>query len=245
MRRGEDFRWLRVVSSQRTSPTMQRLRLAGANLQHFSAPDNLHVRLYFPTDRQLAEQPAHEITHDDSAYTMRYYTIRNIDANAGWMEIDFVLHGDGGPGCNFALAARTGDLCGVSGPCGRGLKPCRSCVVIGDDTALPAIARICEVLPPDCVGRILALSQHPVTIRTPPKVTVSWIRPTRAHGFDHSKIAEDALTAMDEPLMRGTFIWVAGEFQLVQDLQKVADRVPSDRRLLVPYWRRTPTVGQE
>lgn len=245
MRRGEDFRWLRVVSSQRTSPTMQRLRLAGENLQRFSAPDNLHVRLYVPTDRQLAEQPTNEITHDDNAYIMRYYTIRNIDADAGWMEIDFVLHEEVGPGCNFALTARTGDLCGVSGPCGRGLKPCSSCLLIGDDTAIPAIARICEALPPDCVGRILALSQHPATISAPQKMTVNWICPTRVHDLDARRITEEAHTAIDHPLMRKTFVWAAGEFQLIQDLRSVADRVPKDHSLLVPYWRRTAAVGQE
>lgn len=70
----------------------------------------------------------------------RYYTIRRIDAAAGWLEIDFVLHEAPGLAGDFARLARPGDICGMSGPCGLGVKPAGHYLLAGDETALPAIA---------------------------------------------------------------------------------------------------------
>ncbi|WID99544.1 iron chelate uptake ABC transporter family permease subunit [Bosea vestrisii] len=47
---------------------------------------------------------------DMTAVATRYYTIRRIDAAAGWVEIDFVLHEAPGPAGDFARFARPGDI---------------------------------------------------------------------------------------------------------------------------------------
>ncbi|MBM7328994.1 siderophore-interacting protein [Agrobacterium sp. S2] len=71
------------------------------------------------------------------------------------MDIDFVLHEDAGPACDFARCARPGDICGISGPCGKSVKPAKHYLLAGDETALPAIARIAKSLPDDANGLIL------------------------------------------------------------------------------------------
>ncbi len=240
MRQRDDFRTMRVVSSRRISPSMQRLRLTGDDLHRFATYENLHVRLYIPKEPRSGWNTTDngsidESLNDLSVSAMRYYTIRHIDADAGWIEIDFVLHDHGGPGCLFALAARAGDSCGISGPCGRGVKPCSSCVLIGDATALPAIGRICETLVPACIGRIIALSDHPIALSVPTGVSVTWM-PTSARK-SALRIAEMALRATEEELPDQTFVWGAGEFRMIRELEGLTKHVPSERRLLMPYWK--------
>jgi NADPH-dependent ferric siderophore reductase len=242
MRPRDDFRMMRVVSSLRISASMQRVRLAGESLHRFATRENLHVRLYIPKEPRGVSNTAGvgsvcESLDDLRAYVMRYYTIRHIDADAGWIEIDFVLHDEGGPGCRFGLKAQPGDLCGISGPCGRGLKPCGSCLLIGDDTALPAIGRICETLGPACVGRIIALTDHPVQLKAPAGVSVAWIDKSTVNA-NARRIADMALRTIEDDLPAQTSLWAAGELQLIKELDCLTTRVSKESSLLMPYWKR-------
>ncbi len=238
MRQGDDFRWMRVVSSTRISRSMQRLRLAGNSLHRFATPDNLHIRLYVPQDATVGPLLAPGHPGEASSYAMRYYTIRHIDADAGWIDIDFVLHDDEGPGCHFALTAVTGDYCGMSGPCGRGIKPCGSCLLIGDDAALPAIGRICEALAPNCVGRIVALGDAPVAMRKPEGMKVTRISPQEPPAAIAQEIADLAWSYVRWDTSDQNFLWAAGELHLMRALQPVAAIAPTGRALVVPYWRK-------
>ena len=71
---------------------------------------------------------------------MRDYTPRRHDAEAGTLEIDFALH-EAGPATQWAEQAKVGDLLGVGGPRGSFIVPTDFDwhLLIGDDTALPAI----------------------------------------------------------------------------------------------------------
>lgn len=239
MRQGDDFRWMRVVSTTRISRSMQRLRLAGNSLHRFATPDNLHVRLYVPKDATdvPSGHPGETSLGEASAYAMRYYTIRHIDADAGWIDIDFVLHHDEGPGCRFALTAMTGDYCGMSGPCGRGIKPCGSCLLIGDDTALPAIGRICEAIAPNCIGRIVALTDDPVVMRKPEGMNVTRISPEQPPAAIAREIADLVWNSLLQDRSDEGFLWAAGEYHMMRTLQPIAAIMPTGRALVVPYWR--------
>lgn len=242
MKQREDFRMMQVVTSRRVSASTQRMRLAGESLHRFATYENLHVRLYIPKEpRSISSKTGVGLvgvgTTDLPAYTMRYYTIRHIDADAGWIEIDFVLHDDEGPGCRFALTAQPGDSCAISGPCGRGLKPCGSCLLIGDDTALPAIGRICETLEPTCVGRIIALSDHPVALDVPTGMSVTWIDKNTASA-NACRIVDLAQRTIEDELPAQAFLWAAGEFQMIKELESLSKRIPIGRTLLMPYWKR-------
>jgi NADPH-dependent ferric siderophore reductase len=96
--------------------------------------------MHVPVDAAVSGEPG-------ASFATRYYTIRRIDAAAGWVDIDFVLYEAPGPAGDFALSARIGDICGMSGPCGLGIKPAGRYLLAGDETALPAIAGIAERLP--------------------------------------------------------------------------------------------------
>jgi NADPH-dependent ferric siderophore reductase len=79
---------------------------------------------------------------------IRTYTVRRFDAAAGELDVDFVLHGGHGPAAAWAAAAAPGDWVGVSDPGGR-YRPDPAALahlVIGDESALPAIATVLEAL---------------------------------------------------------------------------------------------------
>lgn len=244
----DGFRTMRVVAAKRIAPRMQRLRLAGDDLARFDTFKNLHVRLHVPNRlEEVFPEPA--FRSDSSSHrnggaldvATRYYTIRHIDADAGWLDIDFVLHEDPGPACSFALRARPGDVCGISGPCGLGVKRARNYLLAGDETALPAIARIAETFPSDVGGSIVVETQGPedrLNFDAPAGMSIDWIhrRPGKQGpgqgfiAFVTGKI--DALVGQDD-----TFIWLAGEFSAYEAFRRHLIATPKSRSINVPYWR--------
>jgi NADPH-dependent ferric siderophore reductase len=77
----------------------------------------------------------------------RRYTIRNARPDAGELDLDVLLHGNG-PGARWGAAAAPGDEVEFQGPRGKlELRPAADHVLVGDESALPAIAAICAALP--------------------------------------------------------------------------------------------------
>ncbi|WP_247886510.1 siderophore-interacting protein, partial [Azospirillum brasilense] len=179
---------------------------------------------------------------------VRYYTLRRVDADAGELDIDVVLHEDDrhsgeAPGADFARRARPGDLCGMSGPYGLGVSPASWYLLAGDETALPAIARILEELPDDARGTALievedATDELP--LRSPAGIAVRWLH---RHSAPVASPLVEAVRALTLPADSATlFAWVACEFD---DLARLREHlrgcgIDRDRMLAVAYWRRTP-----
>jgi NADPH-dependent ferric siderophore reductase len=77
----------------------------------------------------------------------RRYTIRHARPDAGELDLDVLLHG-AGPGSGWGQAARPGDAVEFQGPRGKlELRPAPWHLLVGDESALPAIAAIVEALP--------------------------------------------------------------------------------------------------
>ncbi|MCW2849546.1 MAG: siderophore-interacting protein [Marmoricola sp.] len=109
---------------------------------------------------------------DDVRPPMRTYTIRDVVRDRGQVRlvVDFVVHEDDGagaghglgPACRWALAAKPGDVVQVVAPHrattygGAEFDPDgrQHVLLIGDETAVPAIARIMEDLGPGCTGEV-------------------------------------------------------------------------------------------
>jgi len=225
-RKPRGFRLVTVQSAHALTRSMQRLRFVGQELHHLATNDNLHVRPHLPVT-----------AGPDPVIETRYYTIRSIDAEAGWFDVDFVLHDDG-PGANFARQAVPGMACGVSGPCGLGVKPARHYLLAGDETALPAIARIAESLPKHISGRILIEAEAPedrIDFAAPEGVEVEWFyrrSAERSAAFlPRLRAGIDTFRSLPD-----NFVWIAGEHEAVMPLRPPLKGVPS---LCVPYWRRS------
>ena len=76
----------------------------------------------------------------------RRYTIRSLRADLGEMDLDVVLHGDW-PGSTWGRSAAPGDEIRFQGPRGKlEIRPADWHLLVGDESALPAIAAISEAV---------------------------------------------------------------------------------------------------
>lgn len=140
---------LRVVD---ITPRMRRITLGGPELAGFvSLGSDDHIKLMFPqnaAEQAALQSPTFSIKGDGPQPAMRDYTPRRFDLSLGELDIDFVLHGDV-PASTWAEQAQVGQHLYIGGPRGSMIVPdiFDSYLLIGDETALPAIARRLEELP--------------------------------------------------------------------------------------------------
>lgn len=148
-------RMLRVSHVRRLSPKMVRVTLTGDDLAGFvSAGFDDHVKLFFPPEG--SEKPvlptlgANGPVFPEGAERpdRRDYTPRSYDAARNELAIDFALH-ESGPATKWAESAEPGQFLGVAGPRGSFVVPVDFDwhLLVGDETALPAIGRRLEELP--------------------------------------------------------------------------------------------------
>ncbi|GAA4180962.1 siderophore-interacting protein [Gryllotalpicola koreensis] len=93
----------------------------------------------------------------------RTYTVRAIRQHERELDVDFAVHGDGGPASRWVRGARSGDELVIVGPddastgwrVGLDWQPGRrdELLLVGDETAVPAVCAILESLQPDVRAR--------------------------------------------------------------------------------------------
>ncbi len=148
-------RRIEVANIVPLSPRMVRIGFIGADLGSFEwrGPAG-HLKLIVPADGEHeAPMPAPE---GPRAPLMRTYTPRRFDAAAQRLDIDFVLH-EHGPAGRWAMRAQVGDRLAMMGPA-PGYRIDAGApwfLLIGDDTALPAIESILEELPSGASAQVL------------------------------------------------------------------------------------------
>lgn len=128
-----------VVRTEWVSPSMVRVVLGGPGVAALDPTPftDRYVKLCFP--------PEVEGQRD----RLRTYTIRWFDAEASELAIDFVVHGDEGLAGPWAAAVRPGTEISFLGP-GGAYAPSDEApwhLLVGDESALPAIAAALEALP--------------------------------------------------------------------------------------------------
>ncbi|PMU14342.1 MULTISPECIES: siderophore-interacting protein [unclassified Pseudomonas] len=140
---------LRVVD---ITPRMRRITLGGPELAGFiSLGSDDHIKLLFPqnaAEQAALDSPDFNLRGDGPQPAMRDYTPRRYELDIGELDIDFVLHGDG-PASTWAEQAKVGQHLHIGGPRGSMIVPdiFDSYLLIGDETAIPAIARRLDELP--------------------------------------------------------------------------------------------------
>lgn len=173
-----------VQRSERISPSFQRIRLTG-DFSRFS-PDAMHFRLlYGPGIRDLPQCDETGTTVWPGGIDVWHrppYTVRAIDPEGGWIDVDIFIH-DGGRVTDWLARTEIGDSVALSGPGGKTPQNAPWVAYLGDETALPVVARALERLPDDArgVARIIvsdAADAQP--IRHPAGVELRWI--TRGAG---------------------------------------------------------------
>lgn len=152
-----NFSLARVAGVVRLGPDFLRLRLEGQDLGRF-ARDLIHFRLVLqpegatpPVWPAIGPDGRTQWPRGPSALHRPAYTVRRIDAAAGWMDTDIFVH-PAGRAADFALNAAPGTPVGLTGPGGGGVARGRILLIGGDETAYPALARTLEAAPPDATG---------------------------------------------------------------------------------------------
>jgi NADPH-dependent ferric siderophore reductase len=249
LRRDVVLRTLEVLRVEPLTPHLQRVILGGPGLQGFqsAAPDD-HVKLFFPN--RLGELVLPALGPEGPTFPpgrepspMRDYTPRrHVPGCELW--IDFVLHGDG-PAARWAEQAAPGQRLGVGGPRGSFIVAgdFDRYVLIGDETALPAIGRWLEDMPLDRQARALietadTADRQPLPSR--PQLRVDWLQRDPAATAGQGTL-ERALH--DLPTGAGdTFYWIAAESARVRAMRQWLDQqgVPKDWIRATGYWKAGP-----
>jgi NADPH-dependent ferric siderophore reductase len=200
-------RTLQVLRTQRVTPKLVRVTLYGEQLKGFvsSAADD-HIKVFFPGGG------------DEVA--ARDYTPRRYDAQAGELDIEFVLHGDG-PAAQWAAQVQPGQSLTIAGPRGSFVVSGRFdwYWLIGDETALPAISRRLGELPVDSkVFVVVEVADASEELRfDAPTTSVSWLHRDGKAAGDHALLL-GAVAALATPAGVG-YTWMACESGVARSLR--------------------------
>ena len=191
---------------RRLSPSFVRVTLTGDDLDRFA--DNgfdQRIKLIPPLDATgLSTMPTGADWYaewralpEERKNPIRTYTVRAVRPEVREVDLDVVLHHDGGPASRWAAGAGPGTVAGLLGPNADHpgphggvdfLPPAHTDFLLlgGDEAAVPAIASILARLPADARGE--ALLEVPETadrleLTGPAGVTVTWLpRDGAGHG---------------------------------------------------------------
>jgi NADPH-dependent ferric siderophore reductase len=164
----------------------------------------------------------------------RDYTPRRVDTDAREVDIEFALHGHGGA-AEWARNATIGQRAIIGGPRGSMILPLAMDwhLLIGDDSALPAVTRRLEELPAD--ARVVAV----LLVDAADRRTFA----TRANARIHWVDSDDALLQVlkDLPLQPGAGLaWGGGEAALMARVRQVLVEtgMPRQAAKVSAYWKR-------
>ncbi|MEU6059510.1 siderophore-interacting protein [Streptomyces sp. NPDC047097] len=238
----------RVVRTERITPHMVRVVLGGEGLAAFGTDGSTdsYVKLLFPIEgvaypepfdmgRIREEFPRHQWPAN------RTYTVRSWDPAQRELAIDFVVHGDEGLAGPWAARAEPGAVMYLLGP-GGGYTPDPAAdwhLLVGDESALPAIAASLERMPEGAVVHALVEVEGPAEeqkIAAPAGVEVRWLH--RA-GRPVGDALVEAVTALDFPA-GAVHAFVHGEAAFVKELRRhlrLERGIGRDRLSISGYWR--------
>lgn len=257
-----------VTAVARLSPRLVRVTFGGPELANMTSGGlDQRIKLVLPLPGQGSEalpgQDCAALSGGERSYQalralpervrprLRSYTVRAHRPDRAEFDVDFVLHGDAGPGSSFANHAQVGDQLAVYVPNAhhpfsqRGGVEYRldrlreDTVVIGDETALPAIGSILEALPAGVRAQVLVeipdLADAQI-LDTRAELDLCWLpRGGRAPGAALMEgLRRTHLTAVDP------YVWLAGESDLVKAVRRhlVHERGVEKKAItFMGYWR--------
>ncbi len=223
---------------------------------------------------------------------LRTYTARRVVAGGPVpeLEVDFVLHldadGRGGPAGEWAARAQPGERLTLLGPNRHHPDPggfewrppqpaagaTQRVLLVGDETALPAVASILETLPEQYAGEAIVeipCIEDAQELRAPRGVRVTCLpRNDRTRGAatlqalaatspgthagavpDHGVDQTDDDVLWETPSVSaaaGLYAWVAGEASVVKEVRRALvgpHGLPRDQVAFMGYWRQGRSEG--
>ncbi|MFH9063809.1 siderophore-interacting protein [Streptomyces coeruleorubidus] len=236
-----------VVRTERLTPHMQRVVLGGEGLADFAAGTctDHYVKLLFPPEGVTYPEPfdmqrIRDGLPRDQWPVTRTYTVRHWDAEHRELTLDFVIHGDEGLAGPWAARVQPGETVRFMGP-GGAYAPDPDAdwhLLVGDESALPAIARSLEALPRGARAyAFVEVSGPEEEQKIDSEVEVVWLhRGDRPRG----EALVEAVRGLAFPEGR-VHAFVHGEAHFVKELRKllrVERSVPREDLSISGYWRR-------
>lgn len=242
-----------VEQVERLTPSMVRVVLGGEGLAGYEPTPwtDAYVNLLF-----LPPDAPYGVPFDvDEARALdrgswpvpRRFSVRTWDEATRRLTIDFVVHGDEGTAGRWALHAQPGDLLQLAGPSG-GYRPEPDAawhLVVGDESALPAIAASLEAVPGGARAVAVLLVDGPadeLALTCPGELEVVWLHRSALTGPAEEALVR-AVAAIGLPF-EGVRAFVHGEAVETRAVRRhlLGERgVPREALSVSPYWRRTLT----
>jgi NADPH-dependent ferric siderophore reductase len=236
-----------VRRTERITPHMIRVVFGSDDFVDNGTSDH-YVKLLFPKPGVAYPDPldmgvVREQFPPEQWPTMRTYTVRSWGKATHELTIDFVYHGDEGVAGPWAANAQPGDKLWFNGP-GGAYAPDQAAdwhLLVGDESALPAIGAAIEVLPAGARAKVLIEVEDETEEQKfsgSGDVEVTWL-----HRAGSTGARGDGLVAAVEALEfppGDVHAFVHGEAGFVTRLRKhlFTDRaLPRAQVSLSGYWR--------
>jgi NADPH-dependent ferric siderophore reductase len=253
-----------VVRTEQLTPHMVRVVMGGSGFDTFTPSEftDSYVKLVFVADEVDMAGLPQPLTLDSFADlpdaeqpVVRTITVRRADPAAREIAVDIAVHGEHGTAGPWAASAKPGQPMYLMGPSGAyAPDPAADWhLLVGDETALPAISVALEALPANAIGQAfieIAEPEDEIPLTAPEGVQINWIlRGGRAdlvgeeRAGDHSPLVEAVKSAHWLPGQVHAF--VHGEAQAV--MHNLRPYIRKERAVAAKwasvsgYWRRGRT----
>lgn len=240
----------RVVSTTWLTPSLVRIVLGGEGLEGFTMPPttDAYVNVAIPPAGApygpVFDPRAVREEHERRWWPVRRrYTVRWWDPEAQELAVDFVVHGDEGVAGPWAARAEVGDLLVFEGP-GGGYHPrpdAAAYLMVGDESALPAIAASMEAVPAGKRLVVLLLCDGPefeVPVTSEADLDLRWLH---RDGTEQRLLRELETIELPES---DVCVFVHGEADEIRGIRRhllLERRLERSDMSCSPYWRRTMT----
>jgi NADPH-dependent ferric siderophore reductase len=261
---GRPVHTFEVVRTEQLTSHMIRIVLGGNGFDTFTPSEftDSYVKLVFVADDVDVAALPHPLTLDSFADlpaakkpVVRTITVRHADPVAREIAVDIAVHGEHGAAGPWAASAQPGQPTYLMGPSGA-YSPDPAAdwhLLVGDETALPAISVALEALPANAIGQVfieVAEPEDEVPLTAPEGVEINWLyRGGRAdlvgedRAGDHSPLVPAVKNALWMPGQVHAFIH--GEAQAV--MHNLRPYIRKERGVdakwasISGYWRRGRT----
>lgn len=236
-----------VVSVSQLAARFVSVQFGGPALEGFRIEEpTAHIKVFLPSPGESAPVLPH-FGPDGLVWpegsprpVIRTYTPRRFDEVAGTLEVQFLLH-DVGPASEWAARVKPGDRAAIGGPGGRFRldRTVRDWWISGDESALPAVGTLLDVLPSDARAEIHLEVEGPedeMKLESAAQTEIFW----------HHRRSNDAWgvemldAARSSSIADGVQVWVAGEAVSIRRIRKhflEEKQVPVTSMTTRGYWR--------
>lgn len=257
---------VRVHEVRQLTPHMRRITFRGPELAGCTSAgldQRLKLLLPLPGQDEPVVPPGtdwyagYRAMAEDVRPWMRTYTIRAFRPAATEIDVDFVLHGDTGPASAWAQRAAPGDRVAIVGPdarhspiAGYEYRPADDAgpvLLVGDETALPAIGGILDALPAGRAARVfveVSDLDEVQSLGSAADVEITWL-PRCGTAAGRSRLLLDCVRESTLPGGSG-YAWIAAESAAAKAVRRLlVNERGMDRKSVyfAGYWRLGAVVG--